>query len=97
MGLVEFARAVSLGNLDIISTSSSTGRHLPSCSCDSQRRLSEEYLAVVYVKLYTDPEVVAPCALENLDLLYALLVSGNHSLPDASVWRLLDKFHAFSM
>ena len=31
------------GNLDIISWSSSPGRQLPSCSCESQRILLEEY------------------------------------------------------
>ena len=45
--------------------SSSSGRHLPSRSCDSLRRLLEEFLAVFYVFADTDPQVDSLFALEN--------------------------------
>ena len=76
--VIKFARAVSLGNLYIISTSSSSGRHFPSCSCDSYGGIGKSS-CVFYVKLYSDPEVVAPCALKNLDLFNERFVSGNHT------------------
>ena len=72
-----------------------SGRHLPSCACDSLWRVWEEFPAVFYVKLHTNPEVDLPFALENLDfsacpLYLAVTRTGRVSL------RLLDEFHAFS-
>ena len=55
--------ALSHGNLDVISTSPSSGRHLPSVF-DSQRGLLEEILVVSYVKVFSDPEVDPPLHLK---------------------------------
>ena len=61
--------------------SSSSGRHLPSCSCDSLRRLLEEFLSVFYVFADTDPQVDSLFALENHDFFNEPFVSGSHSPP----------------
>ena len=42
--VIKFARAVSRGNLDSISSSSSSVRHLPVCFCDSYGGLWKNFL-----------------------------------------------------
>ena len=58
----QVARALSHGNLDIISARSSSGRH-SSAVCDSLRRLLEEFPVFSHVNVFSDPEVDSPFSL----------------------------------
>ena len=89
---------LSPGNLDVISTTSSSGRHSPSYSCDSLVAFGRIYY-VFYVKMNSDPAVDVPFAVENLDRISTsplyLAVTCSQCSCDSSRW-LLDEFHAFS-
>ena len=60
----------SRGNLDIFSTSSFTGRHSPSCSCESLRMLLSRFSYLFYVKMNVDPEVDPACSFHELLILW---------------------------
>ena len=85
--------ALSDGNLDIISASSSFGRHSPSV-CDSLRRLLEEFIVFSCVEVFSDPEVDSPLHWK-IWIFNEPLVSDSH-LPRMRQLEALDEFHTFS-
>ena len=85
--------ALSHANLDIISTSSISGRHSLS-ACDSLRRLLEEFTVFSYAKVFSDPEVDSPLHLK-IWIFNEPLVSDSH-LPQMRQLEALDEFHTFS-
>ena len=69
--------ALSYGNQDIISTSSSAGRHLAFVLADSLRRGFWKNSMFSYVKVFSDPEVDSRLHLDIL-IFTEPLVSDSH-------------------